>query len=362
MHISALLQQRQLPPLQDAATMKTLLLQREYGILPEIPYTVTASEPEVVTAGYCGATVTQSRVQLTVQTQYGTHTFPVQQMLHTDGQPRPVVIFLNFRPNVPDRIYPAEELADLGVEVISACYADITSDDGDFGTGIAPLFLPNGQEQADSAGKIRLWAWAASRMLDYALSLPGIDPAQTAVVGHSRLGKTALVASMLDTRFRYAYSSCSGCSGAALSRGGLGQTGAKGIYGSTGESVDFITHRFPFWFCKQYLTYAEANMPEDFDQHWLLAAISPRFVYVGSGETDEWADPTSEFLGCAAASPAYEVLGLPGLVCAGQLPEVGEQFHEGRIGYHRAPGGHFLSRHDWGKFLAFMKRHEHDII
>jgi len=51
-----------------------------------------------------------------------------------------------------------------------------------------------------------------------------------------------------------------------------------------------------------------------FDQHFLVAAIAPRKVYVASAIEDEWADPVSEFMSCYAASEVYEKLGLKGLV------------------------------------------------
>ena len=36
------------------------------------------------------------------------------------------------------------------------------------------------------------------RVMDYALTLPGTDADNVAILGHSRLGKTALVTAMMD--------------------------------------------------------------------------------------------------------------------------------------------------------------------
>jgi len=362
MNVHALLQARQLPPLRNREEMIRLLLEHEYGYIPEIPYKITVSEPEIIEARYCAGTVAYSRVNMTVTTALGSHTFPIQRMLYTDGQARPVMICLNFSADVPNQYYPAEEVADSGMNVLQVFYKDVTSDDDDFTNGLAGIFLPNGQNENTTCGKIMLWAWAASRVLDYAGTLPGLDVSQSAVMGHSRLGKTALVTGMLDQRFSFVYSNDSGCSGASLSRGNLGQTGAIGPYGNTGESIDFITRTFGRWFCKNYKAFAATNAPEGYDQHYLLASIAPRFVYVASADMDDWADPDSEFLSCLAASPAYEKLGLKGLVCGESLPAAPDAFHEGRIGYHRRHGKHFLSRHDWNQFIAFMKQHQDDVI
>ena len=82
----------------------------------------------------------------------------------------------------------------------------------------------------------------------------------------------------------------------------------------------------------------------------------PRKVYVASAAEDLWADPVSEFLSCAAASEVYEKLGLKGLVCPDRLPEAGEHFHEGNIGYHLRKGTHYLSREDWNLFMDYLDK------
>ena len=94
-----------------------------------------------------------------------------------------------------------------------------------------------------------------------------------------------------------------------------------------------------------------------FDQHWLIASIAPRYVYVASAEEDSWADPKAEFLACAAASAAYKKYGKQGLVCEDRLPKTGEEFHEGSIGYHIRAGLHYFSREDWQRAIRFIKRH-----
>ena len=40
-----------------------------------------------------------------------------------------------------------------------------------------------------------------------------------------------------------------------------------------------------------------------------------------------------------------------------RMPECGDAFIEGRLGYHMREGGHFLSRYDWAGFIRFMRAH-----
>lgn len=370
MDINKLLQERQLPDILSREEMVTQLLDNEYGYVPNLPYQINISEPEKVEARYCCGTVCHSRVQMTVTTVHGSHTFPIQCILHTDGTPRPFFLFLSFRHDIPGKTYPTEEIADNGFDVLSVCYTDITSDNDDFSNGIAGLFLPNGQEHNSDCGKIALWAWAVARIMDYAQTLPQLDMTQAAIVGASRLGKTAFVSAMLDTRFRYAFSVVSGCCGAALARGNSGLPGQiqynpDDLFNfeqdfTTGETVRDLLKNFPFWMCKNFQKYAISNIPDTFDQHFLTASIAPRFSYISSASWDAWADPVSEFLGGAAASAAYEKLGLPGLKHSGTLPQPGDTFHEGRIGYHLRPGPHFLCRYDWLKYMAYIKKHQFD--
>ena len=94
-----------------------------------------------------------------------------------------------------------------------------------------------------------------------------------------------------------------------------------------------------------------------FDQHFLLAAIAPRYVCVGSAAEDLWAGPVQEQSSCLGASPAWEYLGLPGYVGKTEPAAAGDDFPEGHIGYHLRDGVHFLSRRDWVSYMNFVKAH-----
>lgn len=358
--ISELLKARNLPGLCDREKMKTLLLENEYGYLPDTKWECSCTEAVLIDGRMCGGAVKLSKFDMTISSEYGSHTFPVFRLFHRDGKKHPFFILLNFH-QVPSLYFPVEEVAEAGFDVITVCYKDVTSDDGDFSNGLAGVLLPPGaRDSATCCGKIGLWSFAASRLMDYAEKQDCLDLNRSAILGHSRLGKTALVTGMLDERFRFVFSNDAGCAGDSIAKGSIGQLGITGRTGNPGETVEFINRTFPYWFCGNYKKIGEKGYSDEFDQHFLLATVAPRHVYVASASMDDWADPDSQFLCCAAASPAYEKLGLVGFVHHEKIPEVGDAYHEGMIGYHMRYGNHFLSRHDWQRYMEYMELHKND--
>ena len=166
-----------------------------------------------------------------------------------------------------------------------------------------------------------------------------------AVVGHSRGGKTALLAGVTDTRFALACVNDSGCSGAKLNRANLPMS----------ESIRVITNAFPHWFCLDYASCAGKDFELDFDQHEMVALMAPRAVAIASASEDDWAGQRGEYCSAALASPVWRLYGLRGLEPSGN-PATGEARQDGNVSYHMRGGKHNLTPEDWNRYMDFADR------
>ncbi len=322
------------------------ILQREvYGFRPGEPEELTfAEQPEGPFSGHFFAGKASLRkTEIRGKLNGREFFFPVYAVIPKGKKNLPFFVHMNFRPDMPDGLMPTEEIIDNGFALFAFGYGDVTADDGDFSSGLAGTVFGGRERAGSDCGKIALWSWAASRVMDYCETLDCLDFTRSAVLGHSRLGKAALFTGLMDERFRFVLSNESGCAGAALNRG------------KAGETVGRIGSVFPYWFAPEYRKYdgREEEMP--FDQHFLLAGCAPRYVYVASAVEDTWSDPDSEYLSCCAAGKVYERLGLPGFVHPDRLPEPGDVFREGSVGYHLRGGTHALSREDWQRCFEFIR-------
>ncbi len=192
-------------------------------------------------------------------------------------------------------------------------------------------------------GTVSAWAWGLSRAADYLVTDAKIDRTKIAVVGHSRLGKAAIVAGAFDDRFAVVIPHQAGCGGTAPSRG------------KVGEPVSRINTAFPHWFNAAFKRFGEQTEKLPFDQNGLAAMVAPRALLFSNAEDDTWANPEGQFEVLKAAEPVYRLLGAGGLTSTTR-PESGK-LSAGTLGYAIRPGKHAMTPEDWGFFLDFADKH-----
>ena len=326
--------------------MLNLLQEYSYGYTPEC---CGEGRGEVIfedKLAYAGK-VTEQHINLTFNTPSGDFTVYTELYIPNSVEKPPVFLNHAFR-RVPDRYIPVEEITDQGFALFVMCYKDVVNDNlhGDYSDGLGKMFgVQNPRQDKTQWGKIGMWAYAGSRALDYLLTRDDIDARHTAVIGHSRLGKTALWTAAQDERFWCAISNNSGYGGAATSKHGEGE-----------RVTDFLRVGSWDWYCENFKDFKdEKEDDKPYDQSHLLALIAPRLMCVGSAVEDRGADPKSEFLTTLHASSAWELLGEKGLITPDKLPEIGDHLTEGNIGYHLREGRHFISREDWNYYIKFLK-------
>jgi pimeloyl-ACP methyl ester carboxylesterase len=324
-----------------------------YGRVPPTPYQKTFRVVEENTRALDGA-ATLRIVEITIAR--GEKSLPIRVHLFIPNQsPQPVPAFVlicnrgaeNIDPTrrTKSEFWPVEVGIARGYAMAAFLNADVDPDRHDgFQNGIHGL-LDEGPRTDDSWGTIAAWAWGASRVLDYLLTVPQIAPDKIAVIGHSRGGKTALWAAAEDERFALAVSNDSGCGGASLSR--------RRFAGR--EQVARIVASFPHWFCGRFATYADREDELPVDQHELIALIAPRAVAVGSASEDRWADPRGEFLSVVHAEPVFRLFGKAALG-TDQMPLIGGHIDGQAAHYHLRPGKHNLVVEDWEHYYRFADK------
>lgn len=214
-------------------------------------------------------------------------------------------------------LYPSDFIPDApekGVETINSFFSD--------------------QEPTTRTRTLMAWAKQLALVADYLETERGFEKSIT--YGHSRYGKTALIAAAFDSEIDAVVGHQSGTGGASLNRD------------KEGESVDDIKASYPHWFLEQY-----TDSPKGIDQHHLLALLAPRPVLLSNAKRDVWSDPEGAFRAAQGANPVYELYGTPGLT-ANKLTQF---IPADSISYWIRPGTHGIVKEDWPAFLEFIDAH-----
>lgn len=321
-----------------------------YGQLPNDFEEIAFQEKVITHHPYSDFTIYKN-VQIIVSRNGNIQIIPLHLFTPKGGRgPFPVVLLISHRKvedlinNKEDQFFDIQQITQMGYVAAIFDVEHVSPDDKDrFADAILTTLYPEQMQLPNGMRGLGAWAWGAMRAMDYFEHDPWIDPAKSAVVGHSRGGKAALWCGVNDARWSITYSNESGCGGAALSRRKFGETLGR------------INTVFPYWFTDNFDAYNGIEEKLPFDQHQLIASIAPRGVYVASAMEDLWADPKGEYLSLKLASTVYRQL----YDIEIDLPEehvFAPHFHHATpLGYHLREGKHNLTGEDWKKFLDFTK-------
>lgn len=236
---------------------------------------------------------------------------------------------------------PIEKILKAGYAVASIHPGEFAPDRGVEGLAELRRLSAGHADDATRWGAIAAWAWAYSRMADVLEEDPRYDKAGFITWGHSRYGKSALLAAAFDARIDGVIAHQSGTGGASLNRE------------KAGEKVSSITANYPHWFSRNYAGFGGRESEMAVDQHHLLALIAPRPILLGNARRDVWSDPNGAFRAAQGADAAYELFGVKGLIddrLDGFTPSA-------EIAFWIRPGTHGVVKEDWPAFLEFLDAH-----
>ena len=241
-------------------------------------------------------------------------------------------------------VWNIEHVVGRGYGVATFYCGDLDPDKAELEEGIHRHYYKPGQTEPGGHdwATIAAWAFGIHRAVDYLHQDKDVDKDRIAVVGHSRLGKTALLAAAFDERIDLAIPLQAGCGGTAPSRG------------TVGESVKQINDRFPHWFNAAFKEFNDQPDRLPFDQHCLIALCAPQPVLLPNATEDQWANPAGQFEVLKAAEPVYRLLGAGGCD-AEEMPATGKLV-DSRLGYWIREGKHAMTRADWDTFIAFADK------
>ena len=326
--------------------IKKTLEERCYGFFPRRPdecmYRIQKKEID----DFCASKGVMEETVETVVMNGKAHSFIYNFAYPNQPGKFPLIVFIGHTGDVPNVFLPAEEIIDHGYAFVSFCAFDVTGNCDDFFEGASGLLFNNGERRDTDAGKIMIWAWASSLILDNIIQRNNVDASNICSAGFSKTGVSALLAAAFDDRFSHAFACSSGLSGATLYRD------------MNLEYIRYVFGNIDHLYCNNFRKYVNGEISFGYEQTDLLSLIAPRFLYLATAAEDKYSFFRSEFNACRELSPLYSLYSRDGLVTNGDdEPEIGKSYYKGSVGFHVREGSHYLSRTDWLRFMDFFDSH-----
>ncbi len=198
-----------------------------------------------------------------------------------------------------------KEFLDKGVAYAAFNRCELADDIQHVGRRYGPLY----EIYPDyTFGALGAWAWGYMRVVDALEKMDLFDLNYLAFTGHSRGGKTAMLAGVLDERAKIVNpneTNQGSCSCYRIHTEILMENG--GVHRS--ETLNDLWNNYGFWLGEGMGEYAtkEADLP--FDAHFLKAMVAPRMLLVGEAASDGWTNVVGTWQTSLAAKEVFKFLG-----------------------------------------------------
>ncbi|MEP3653353.1 MAG: hypothetical protein ABJO36_00495 [Litorimonas sp.] len=227
---------------------------------------------------------------------------------------------------------PLEYIIDRGYGFAAMHPPDYIADRAELGTSQLDAIFG---KRPDRPGALTIWASLTTALAE---DLKTAAPTRPIIaMGHSRYGKTALLAAAYGMSVDAAIAHQSGTAGASLMRD------------KTGESIKDVVRGYPQWLVPSASDYAENPKTLPTDAHALLAYISPKPILLGNARRDVWSDPEGAYQAAKWASQNTDQT-----FAATRLDDF---IPDNDIAIWTRPGTHGVVKEDWPAFLDFMDAH-----
>ena len=154
-------------------------------------------------------------------------------------------------------------------------------------------------------GAIGAWAWGYSRCVDALLELGLVDPNYIVFTGHSRGGKTAMLAGAIDDRANIVNPNETCAGSASCYRIHMS---VNCDWPNRSETLKDLLTNFPFWMGEGMKEYAEKEAELPFDAHFIKAMVAPRTLFLSESADDIWSNPLGSYQTTMAAKQAFKFL------------------------------------------------------
>ena len=155
---------------------------------------------------------------------------------------------------------------------------------------------------------ISAWAWGYHRVIDALFELPYVDTEHIVLTGHSRGGKTVLLAGALDERVFCTNPNGSGAHGCGCYR--FIQQEEEGLYEDTrSEQLEDLFGPVPYWLGEGMRQYVGRDGEVPHDMHFIKALVAPRAFLETNGYGDIWSNPKGSYLTHLAAKEVWKLYG-----------------------------------------------------